>query len=245
MCGIVGYIGKRPALAVIMEGLKRLEYRGYDSSGVAIFSGKKIFHRRAVGRIRDLEARLALGYSDAHMSGTIGIGHTRWATHGEPTETNAHPHADCAERVFVVHNGIIENHEFLKEALEREGHDFHSQTDTEVIAHLIERGFWHKPKITLEEATADAARHLRGTFGIAVISLNDPDKVVIARRGSPLILGVGDNEYIVASDASAIVKHTKHVIYLHDDEIGTCFFQSLCFRNEKWNVTMSTFIVCY
>ncbi len=220
MCGIVGYIGKKNALPIVLEGLKKLEYRGYDSAGVALWDGRDIKYEKTAGRVAVLEEKIA----QRSWYGNAAIAHTRWATHGKPSEKNAHPHHDCSKRIFVVHNGIIENFEELKEALIREGHTFVSDTDTEVLAHLIERPFLMEgSKISLEDAMLDALRHVVGTFGLAVISKNeknDSQKIVAARRGSPLILGVGDGEYVISSDASAMVGITKNVIYLHDNELA-------------------------
>jgi glucosamine--fructose-6-phosphate aminotransferase (isomerizing) len=214
MCGIVGYIGKKNAAAVALEGLKRLEYRGYDSAGLAsVAPSGEFFCKKAVGKIAALEA--ALGEPPMAYA---AIAHTRWATHGEPTTANAHPHFSCDENIFVVHNGIIENHSFLRDALTREGHTFRSDTDTEVLAHLIERASTLGAK-GLEDATMEALRHTTGTFGIAVLDKREPGKMVAARRGSPLLLGIGDGEYFVASDASALVSHTRKVIYLNDNEM--------------------------
>lgn len=217
MCGIVGYVGKKNALPIVIEGLKRLEYRGYDSAGVALWDSRsgKIRHEKVAGRVAALEERV----SKKEWVGDCAIAHTRWATHGKPTDKNAHPHADCTGGIFVVHNGIIENHAELKEALIREGHNFKSDTDTEVLSHLVERPYLiSSPKISLEDAVLDGLRHVVGTFGLAVVSKNDPGKIVAARRGSPLILGIGDGEYLVASDAAAVVGITKNVVYLHDNE---------------------------
>ena len=208
-------MGKRNALPIVIDGLKRLEYRGYDSAGVALWDGNNIFLAKKAGRVADLENSLVAPLS----SGNMAIAHTRWATHGKPTDENAHPHTDCKKEIFIVHNGIIENHKELKEALAREGHIFDSETDSEVIAHLIERQFIMENKLSLEDAVTEALRHVAGTFGVAVISKKNPQKIVAARRGSPLILGVGDGEYVIASDASAIVGTTKHAIYLHDNEL--------------------------
>src|SRR3989338_7390493 len=216
MCGIVGYIGKRNALPIVIDGLKALEYRGYDSAGVALWDGAKIRFEKAAGRVSALESRLSR--KSTLWNGKSAIAHTRWATHGKPSDRNAHPHADCQGGIFVVHNGIIENYAELREALIREGHSFLSETDTEVLAHLFERPFLSSGKIFLEDAVLEGLRHVDGTFGIAVISKHDPEKIVVARRGSPIILGVGDEEYLVASDASAIVGVTKNVVYLHDNE---------------------------
>lgn len=216
MCGIIGYIGKKNALPIVVDGLKKLEYRGYDSAGVALWDGSKMRYEKTAGRVLNLETNLLR----KPWSGTSAIAHTRWATHGRPSDRNAHPHTDCAENVFLVHNGIIENYTELKEALTREGHVFASETDTEVLAHLVERHFLTGNNILLQEAVFDALRHVSGTFGIAVMAKNDPSKIVVARRGSPIILGVGEGEYLVASDASAVVELTKNVVYLHDNELA-------------------------
>lgn len=212
----MGYIGKRNALPIIIDGLKKLEYRGYDSAGVALWTGKDIFLAKRSGRVADLENSIALD----SPSGNVAIAHTRWATHGKPTNENAHPHTDCNGEIFVVHNGIIENYQELKEALQREGHIFRSETDSEVISHLIERQFIFDGKLALEDALIETLRHLVGTFGIVVVSKNDPGKIVSARRGSPLILGIGEDEHIVSSDAAAIVGLTKKIIYLHDNDMA-------------------------
>ena len=215
MCGIVGYVGKRNALPIVMDGLKALEYRGYDSAGVALWDGTKIKFEKTIGRV----AALAEKISRKTWDGGSAIAHTRWATHGKPSDRNAHPHFDCTKSIFLVHNGIIENFSELKEALLREGHNFDSDTDTEVLAHLIERPFLTaEKKILLEDAVLEGLRHVNGTFGLAVMSKSDPEKIVVARRGSPIILGIGVGEYIVASDASAVVDITKNVVYLHDNE---------------------------
>ncbi len=211
MCGIVGYIGKKLAKTVLIEGLKRLEYRGYDSAGIAIIKDNQLIVEKVKGRIKNLESRLDERFSGAN----IGIAHTRWATHGEPNEINAHPHTDASGKIAVVHNGIIENFSAIKKYLEEQGIKFESETDSEVIAKLI--GHFHKGN--LEEAVRSALKEVQGTYGIAVISADEPDKIVGARKGSPLILGVGDGEYIIASDAAAIIEHTNQVIYLSDGEM--------------------------
>ena len=211
MCGIVGYVGSQESLPILLEGLKRLEYRGYDSAGIAILNGKGLLVEKSAGKITVLEEMLHV----SHPSGTLGIAHTRWATHGEPNTVNAHPHTDCKHQIAVVHNGIIENYSTLKKKLEEEGHRFTTDTDTEVIAHLIEKFF----DGNLERATAAALRHLTGTYGIAVISSADPGKIVGARHGSPLVVGICDSEYVLASDVSAIIRHTNQVVYLDDDEM--------------------------
>ncbi|HUR92399.1 MAG TPA: glutamine--fructose-6-phosphate transaminase (isomerizing), partial [Gemmatimonadaceae bacterium] len=197
---------------VLVEGLRRLEYRGYDSAGIAVMNGNGLETRKAAGKISRLEEELA----SSPISGTTGIAHTRWATHGAPTQCNAHPHVDCKSHIAVVHNGIIENSSVLRKQLEANGHKFVSETDTETIAHLIEEAF----EGSLEDAVIDALQEIEGTYGIAVISSDDPDKIVAARKGSPLLIGIGENEFYVASDASAILAHTRDVIYLDDGDIA-------------------------
>lgn len=221
MCGIVGYISKKEnpkALRFGIEALKRLEYRGYDSSGFAFFNKekKKIVYQKAVGRIGNLEEKIDFNNG---ISANPIILHTRWATTGGVTEANAHPHRDCNENIFVVHNGIIENYQVLKKNLQEEGHKFYSETDTEVIAHLIEKFF--KEEKVLERAVLKALPYLRGTYGLLVISKEDPDKIVACRLGSPLLIGLGNEEYLVGSDPSAIITNTKTVVYLRDNEVVT------------------------
>ncbi|HEY2931919.1 MAG TPA: glutamine--fructose-6-phosphate transaminase (isomerizing) [Acidobacteriota bacterium] len=212
MCGIVCYIGKRDAVPILLEGLYRLEYRGYDSSGIAVRDDGPIKVIRAVGKIDSLQSRL----STEPVHGNVGIGHTRWATHGKPTECNAHPHADCAGNFAVIHNGIIENYCELRGELERRGHKFRSETDTETIAHLLEQN-WDGD---LQSTTRRTLRMLSGTFGLAIISNHAPDTIMLARRGSPLLLGIGNGEMFAASDVSAILRHTNQVIYLEDDDMA-------------------------
>lgn len=212
MCGIVGYIGPRQATPLLIEGLRRLEYRGYDSAGVAVYNGETLETRRAAGKIAKLELALAAD----PVTGTVGIAHTRWATHGPPTERNAHPHLSTDESVAVVHNGIIENANVLRTQLTELGHTFRSDTDTEVIAHLVQELY----EGSLEEAVIGALRKVEGTYGIAVVSSRDPAKIVAARKGSPLLIGVGDGEYFLASDASAILAHTRQVVYLDDGDLA-------------------------
>ena len=212
MCGIVGYIGDRAATGLLLEGLKRLEYRGYDSAGIAMSNGNGLETRKAKGKISMLEGVV----TTKPLHGTVGIAHTRWATHGAPNECNAHPHVDCTGTIAVVHNGIIENYSALRTVLKEKGHTFVSETDTEVLAHLIEENF----ETTLEDAVMDALNLIEGTFGIAVISSRDTDKIVAARKGSPLLIGVGDGEYFVASDVAAILAYTREVVYLDDGEVG-------------------------
>ena len=212
MCGIVGYVGARVATPLLVEGLKRLEYRGYDSAGIAVMNGKGVETRKAAGKISQLESVVL----SSPVHGTLGIAHTRWATHGAPTTCNAHPHHSCDDAIAVVHNGIIENASTLRKLLEDRGHEFRSETDTEVLAHLIEEHF----EGSLETAVIDALRHVEGTYGIAVVSSRDPNKIVAARKGSPLLIGLGDGEHFVASDVSAILAHTRQVIYLDDGDVA-------------------------
>ena len=212
MCGIVGYIGPKDATPILIGGLKRLEYRGYDSAGVALIDRGALETRRAEGKISRLEGVLA----DQPVKGHVGIGHTRWATHGPPSDRNAHPHLSTDNTVAVVHNGIIENADALRKELQNKGHTFRSDTDTEVLSHLIQELF----EVSLEEAVIGALRVVEGTYGIAVVSSKDPGKIVGARKGSPLLVGVGDGQYYLASDASAILAHTREVIYLNEGDLA-------------------------
>jgi len=212
MCGIVGYVGSKDALAVLLDGLTRLEYRGYDSAGVAVLNGRGVETRKLAGRIAGLRALV----TEEPLHGSCGIGHTRWATHGAPTTRNAHPHADCTGTLALVHNGIIENADLLRSQLERAGHRFATETDTETLAHLIEAAAGE----TLEDRVISALARVEGTYGLAVVSEADPRKIVVARRGSPLLIGVGDGEYLVASDASAVLAHTRSVVYLDDGDVA-------------------------
>jgi len=212
MCGIIAYVGAREATPILLEGLGRLEYRGYDSAGLAVQNGLGIETRRAAGRIDSLSRLVDL----EPVKGTSGIAHTRWATHGPPTTENAHPHVDCSGRIAVVHNGIIENAALLRAQLEAAGHSFHSDTDTEVLAHLIEE-HWVPP---LHLAVSRALALVEGTFGIAVIAAQEPGRVVCARRGSPLMIGIGDGENFASSDATSIISHTRRVVYLDDGEMA-------------------------
>ena len=215
MCGIVGYLGQKQAYPILIEGLKRLEYRGYDSAGVALQQGDdgRLLVVKAKGRISALEARM----EGKDTRGRLGISHTRWATHGAPNDSNAHPHTDTSGKLAVVHNGIIENWSALRQALEAEGVEFKSETDTEVLAHLFARCY----EGDLEKAVQAGLTGVRGAYGIAVIHADEPDVLVAARNGSPLIVGVGEGEYVVASDASAIIEHTASVVYLEDNEMAT------------------------
>ncbi|MHC4308121.1 MAG: glutamine--fructose-6-phosphate transaminase (isomerizing), partial [Planctomycetota bacterium] len=212
MCGIVGYIGGNKARPILINGIKRLEYRGYDSSGISIIEDDKMLCEKSVGFISELEKKINGKFND----GTIGIVHTRWATHGAPTIVNAHPHIDCMGKISIVHNGIIENYNYLKTKLEKEGHVFKSETDSEVLAHLIECYF----EGVLEDAVRAALKEVEGAYGLVIISLDDPGKLVAARRGSPLIVGIGEREHYVASDVAAILEYTKEVVYLGDNEIA-------------------------
>ncbi len=212
MCGIVGFTGRRPGAALLLEGLKKLEYRGYDSAGIATITDGKLVVRKQPGRIASLVEDL-----DGDMpEGNVGIVHTRWATHGVPNQINAHPHTDSTGSIAIVHNGIIENASAIREALSKKGHVFESDTDTEVLVHLIEEMY----EDSLELAVAAALREVDGAFGVAVISAKEPDTIVAARRGSPLLIGIGDGENFVASDAAAIIEHTRFVVYLDDNEIA-------------------------
>ena len=212
MCGIVGYIGENKARPVLMNGIRRLEYRGYDSAGISIINDNKMVSERSVGFVDELEKKL----NGKFDKGTLGIVHTRWATHGAPTVENAHPHCDCTGNISIVHNGIIENYNYLKAKLEKEGHIFKSETDSEVIAHLIESHFEGE----LEDAVRRALKEVDGAYGLAIISLDDPGKLIAARRGSPMIVGIGKGGHFITSDVAAILEYTKEVVYLDDNEIA-------------------------
>jgi glucosamine--fructose-6-phosphate aminotransferase (isomerizing) len=214
MCGIIGYIGDKPVVPVLIEGLRRLEYRGYDSAGVAVVNGHGLEIRRSAGKLINLENVIA----DTPLSGNYGLGHTRWATHGRPTEENAHPHRDCKDKIVVVHNGIIENYLELKQELQSKGHKFVTETDTEVVAHLVEQE-WKGDG--LEGAVMRAMQRLRGLFAIVLISADDPEKIVAVRNGPPVVVGLGDGEWFVASDIPAILQHTRDVAFLDDQEMVT------------------------
>ncbi len=219
MCGIVGYVGKKSVVPVIIEGLRRLEYRGYDSAGIAVCgNGHGLQLRRAEGKLRNLEESIR----QKPLEGTYGIGHTRWATHGRPTEENAHPHRDCTGKIVVVHNGIVENYLSLKKKLIEEGHTFNTETDTEIIAHLVEKysGSTGGGRASLEDAVRTAVKHLSGVFALAVISSDDPNKIVAARNGPPAVIGLGNGEYFVASDVPAILHHTRDIFFLADGDMA-------------------------
>ncbi|HEX7960653.1 MAG TPA: glutamine--fructose-6-phosphate transaminase (isomerizing), partial [Terriglobales bacterium] len=220
MCGIVGYVGQKQVVPVIIEGLQKLEYRGYDSAGIAVAgNGEGLQVRRAEGKLRNLQEAIR----QHPLDGTYGIGHTRWATHGRPTEENAHPHRDCTGKVVVVHNGIVENYLSLKKRLAEQGHKFVTETDTEIIAHLIEETLFkssngHPP--ALEDAVRKAVKQLTGVFALVVISENEPNKIVAARNGPPAVVGIGDNEYFIASDIPAILAHTRKIFFLADGDLA-------------------------
>jgi glutamine---fructose-6-phosphate transaminase (isomerizing) len=214
MCGIVGYIGSKKVVPVIIEGLRKLEYRGYDSAGIAVVGADgKLQLRRAPGKLHNLEQVIAASPID----GTYGIGHTRWATHGRPTEENAHPHRDCTGQYVVVHNGIIENYFELKEKLQKEGHKFVTETDTEVVAHLVEK---YAKELSFDEAVRQTLRDLRGIYALVFLSAKDPQKLIAARMGPPSVIGLGDREYFVASDIPALLEHTREVFFLADGDIA-------------------------
>jgi glucosamine--fructose-6-phosphate aminotransferase (isomerizing) len=222
MCGIVGYVGNKRVVPVIIDGLRRLEYRGYDSAGIAVAgNGDGLQIRRAEGKLRNLEEAIRL----KPLDGTYGIGHTRWATHGRPTEENAHPHRDCTGKIVVVHNGIIENYLQLKKQLLDEGHQFTTETDTEIIAHMLERYMKHAANgnghgLSLEEALRKSVKQMTGVFAIAAISVDEPNKIVAARNGPPAVIGLGKNEYFVASDVPAILYHTRDLFFLADGDLA-------------------------
>ena len=214
MCGIVGYIGNKKVVPVVVEGLRKLEYRGYDSAGIAVVGADGSLQiRRASGKLRNLEEAIA----KSPVDGVFGIGHTRWATHGRPTEENAHPHRDCSGQVVVVHNGIIENYLELKEQLQREGHKFVTETDTEIVAHLVEKNM--QGEVPLEEAVRRSLKQLRGIYALVFLSTKDPKKIVAARLGPPAVVGLGDGEYFVASDIPALLEHTRNMFFLADGDI--------------------------
>jgi glucosamine--fructose-6-phosphate aminotransferase (isomerizing) len=223
MCGIVGYIGKKPAFPILLSGLKRMEYRGYDSFGFSVLGKGKPFLFKKVGKISQFEQNFT------NPEGQIGIAHTRWATTGSVTDANAHPHSDCKQDIFLVHNGIIENYQEIKNQLIKEGHKFKSDCDTEVLCHLIEKHF----NGNLEEAVRKSLKQVKGAYGIAVISKKDPEKIVVARLSSPLLLGIGNNELLVASDPAAVITHTRQVINLDDNEIAVLKPDNFFILKEK------------
>jgi len=213
MCGIIGYIGPKDVVPVLIDGLRRLEYRGYDSAGVAVVRDGCVDLRRSAGKLSNLETVIG----SAPLTGDYGVGHTRWATHGRPTEENAHPHRDCTGKIVVVHNGIIENYLDLKQELQQQGHKFVTETDTEIVAHLVER---EMKDDGLENAVRRALMLMRGLFALVLISADDPDKIVAVRNGPPIVVGLGDGEFFVASDIPAILSHTRDVVFLGDEEMA-------------------------
>jgi glucosamine--fructose-6-phosphate aminotransferase (isomerizing) len=218
MCGIVGYIGRREAAPLLLNGLKRLEYRGYDSAGIAVLNGDmQVFKRK--GSVGNLEDQLNVS-GTVMLGATAGIAHTRWATHGDPSDRNAHPHMNVSGDIALIHNGIVENYSILKQDLIAQGYTFSSDTDSEVLVHLIDRIWKADPSLELEAAVRQALRHVEGAYGICVVSSREPDKIVVARKGSPLVIGIGEGEYFIASDAAPIVEHTKKVVYLSDGEMA-------------------------
>ena len=231
MCGIVGYVGNKQVVPLIIDGLRKLEYRGYDSAGIAVVDeNHDLSLRRAEGKLRNLEECIRLNPLD----GNYGIGHTRWATHGRPTEENAHPHRDCTGRIVVVHNGIIENYLQLKEALREKGHEFKTETDTEVVAHLIEE--YQKEGLEFEESVRETVKQLRGIFALSIISADEADKIIAVREGPPVVIGLGDGEFFVASDIPAILQHTRDVFYLGEREIAVLTKDSVRVTDFDGNV---------
>jgi glucosamine--fructose-6-phosphate aminotransferase (isomerizing) len=224
MCGIIGYIGPKDVVPVLIDGLRKLEYRGYDSAGVAVVSGGVVNLRRSAGKLSNLEQ--VIGSNP--IAGDYGVGHTRWATHGRPTEENAHPHRDCTGKIVVVHNGIIENYLDLKQELQRQGHKFVTETDTEIVAHLVER---EMKEDGLEHAVRRALLLMRGLFALVLISADDPDKIVAVRNGPPIVVGLGDGEFFVASDIPAILSHTRDVVFLGDEEMVTITRRGVLFTD--------------
>src|SRR5690606_10818479 len=213
MCGIVGYIGDKNCVPILINGLKRLEYRGYDSAGLGILTNNHSVVIKNKGKVSLLEEKV----EKTGLTGNVGIGHTRWATHGIPNETNAHPHYNSEKSLFIIHNGIIENFRTLKTSLEKLGYNFQTETDTEVLVHLIDS--FLKKGFSLFKSVRLALTEVEGTYGIAVVYQKEPDKIIAARKGSPLVLGIGDHENFIASDVSAILSHTKQVVYLEDGEL--------------------------
>jgi glucosamine--fructose-6-phosphate aminotransferase (isomerizing) len=231
MCGIVGYVGNKQVVPLIIDGLRKLEYRGYDSAGIAVVDeNHDLSLRRAEGKLRNLEECIRLNPLD----GNYGIGHTRWATHGRPTEENAHPHRDCTGRIVVVHNGIIENYLQLKESLREKGHEFKTETDTEVVAHLIEE--YQKEGLEFEESVRETVKQLRGIFALSIISADEADKIIAVREGPPVVIGLGDGEFFVASDIPAILQHTRDVFYLGEREIAVLTKDSVRVTDFDGNV---------
>ena len=226
MCGIVGYIGNKDPVPILLKGLKRLEYRGYDSSGIALLQDEKLAHIKRAGKVSDLQSLV----DDSSIHGNCGIAHTRWATHGIPNDINAHPHLDHTGNIALVHNGIFENYETIKKLLEKRGVQFTSDTDTEVIVQLISELYYNNEKLTFEDSVRAALQEVVGAYGIVALCADEPNKIIAARMGSPLVLGVGEGEYFLASDASPIIEHTRNVIYLDDDEF-------VIIDNEEYSIS--------
>jgi glucosamine--fructose-6-phosphate aminotransferase (isomerizing) len=233
MCGIIGYIGSKPVVPVLLDGLRRMEYRGYDSAGVAVVSPEGIALRRSAGKLANLENAI----QTEPVDGLYGVGHTRWATHGRPTEENAHPHRDCTGRIVVVHNGIIENYLELKHELQSQGHEFKTETDTEIVAHLVEREMGEDG---LENAVRRALKLMRGMFAVVLVSVDDPEKIVAARNGPPIVVGLGDNEFFVASDIPAILSHTRDVVFLADEEMAVITRSGVQFTDYEGRAVSKT-----
>jgi glutamine---fructose-6-phosphate transaminase (isomerizing) len=233
MCGIIGYIGSKPVVPVLLEGLRRMEYRGYDSAGVAVVSPEGIALRRSAGKLANLENAIRTQPVD----GLYGVGHTRWATHGRPTEENAHPHRDCTGRIVVVHNGIIENYLELKEELQAQGHEFKTETDTEIVAHLVER---EMQADGLENAVRRALKLMRGMFALVLVSVDDPEKIVAVRNGPPIVVGLGQDEFFVASDIPAILAHTRDVVFLGDEEMAVITRSGVSFTDFSGRAVSKT-----
>jgi glucosamine--fructose-6-phosphate aminotransferase (isomerizing) len=226
MCGIIGYLGPKEVVPILLDGLRRLEYRGYDSAGVAVVRNGRIERRRSAGKLANLERVI----DTQPLEGVYGVGHTRWATHGRPTEENAHPHQDCSGKIVVVHNGIIENYLDLKRDLQKHGHTFVTETDSEVIAHLLEHEM-RPPKATLEHAARQALLRMRGLFAFVAISADDPEKIIAVRNGPPIVVGLGEDEFFVASDTPAILSHTRDVVFLGDEELAVITRRGVEFTN--------------
>ena len=233
MCGIIGYLGSKPVVPILLEGLRKMEYRGYDSAGLAVLGPKGVSLRRSAGKLANLETIV----STDPVDGAYGIGHTRWATHGRPTEENAHPHHDCTGKIVVVHNGIIENYLELKRELQNQGHAFETETDTEVIAHLVEREMRDDG---LENAARRAFAFLRGMFAVVLVGAGDPDKIVAARKGPPMIVGIGEDEFFAASDIPAILSHTRDVVFLDDEEMAVITRSGVDFTDFAGRVVSKT-----
>ena len=227
MCGIIGYVGTRDVVPVLIGGLKKLEYRGYDSAGIAVVDGNGVEVVRAEGKLSNLEAKLDGG----KLKGTFGMGHTRWATHGKPNENNAHPHRDCSGKVVVIHNGIIENFLPIKQKLQKAGHEFKTETDTEVVAHLIEENMKDGTKFV--EAVRKTLKELEGHYALVMIDGSEPGTIIAAKQGPPLVVGLGENENIVASDVAPLLAYTRNIIYLEDGEYVIADQKSVHVFNSK------------